>query len=135
MKTLEEIREYFSHDAYAVQTTGAEIIEARPGYGKVRLVLDERHINGAGHVMGGVYFTLADLASAVAINHDFDEELSVGMTGNIEFISSVTGGTIYAEAMVLKEGRKVSFSEIRVTDENGKLLAQTNMSSYKVKTR
>ena len=133
MKTLEEIKEYFSHDQYAMATTGAEILEASEGYSKVRLVIDERHINGAGYVMGGVYFTLADFASAVALNQEFDEKLYCALTGNIDYISSVQGGVLYAEARILKEGRKITFSEVNITDENGKLIARTNLSSYKVK--
>ncbi len=135
MKTLEEIREYFSHDKYATQATGAEILEVSEGYSKVRLVIQEKHINGAGYVMGGVYFTLADFASAVVLNQDFDDKLYVATTGNIDFISSVQSGVLYAEARVLKDGRKIVFSEINITDEKGKLIAHTNMSSYKVMER
>ena len=133
MKTLEEIKEYCSHDHYARATTGAEILETSEGYSKVRLVIDERHINGAGYVMGGVYFTLADFASAVALNQEFDEKLYCALTGNIDYISSVQGGVLYAEARILKEGRKITFSEVNITDENGKLIARTSLSSYKVK--
>ena len=32
MKSLEELREFFSHDRYATATTGIEILEARDGY-------------------------------------------------------------------------------------------------------
>ena len=135
MKTLEEIREYFSHDKYATQATGAEILEASEGYAKVRLVINEKHINGAGYVMGGVYFTLADFASAVALNQEFDDKLYCALTGNIDYISSVQDGVLYAEARILKEGRKITFSEVNITDEDGKLVARTNLSSYKVMER
>ncbi len=135
LKTLEEIREYFSHDKYATQATGAEILEASEGYARVRLVINEKHINGAGYVMGGVYFTLADFASAVALNQEFDDKLYCALTGNIDYISSVQDGVLYAEARILKEGRKITFSEVNITDEDGKLIARTNLSSYKVMER
>lgn len=45
MRTLEEVREFFKNDVYASGTTGIEIEDARPGYAKVTLKIDERHIN------------------------------------------------------------------------------------------
>ena len=44
MRTLEEVREFFKNDVYASGTTGIEIEDARPGYAKVTLKIDERHI-------------------------------------------------------------------------------------------
>ena len=85
--------------------------------------------------MGGVYFTLADFASAVALNQEFDDKLYCALTGNIDYISSVQDGVLYAEARILKEGRKITFSEVNITDEDGKLVARTGLSSYKVMDR
>ncbi|MBR5421155.1 MAG: PaaI family thioesterase [Lachnospiraceae bacterium] len=132
MKTIEEIREFFAQDRYACGLTGIYVEEAEPGYGKVSLKIEDKHLNGSGHVMGGVYFTLADLAAAVAANQNFDEVLSVGLTGQISFISSVTEGTIYAEARIVKDGRKILFCDVQVTNEEGKLLATSSMTSYKL---
>ena len=132
MKTIEEIREFFDNDKFACGLMGAYIEEVSPGYAKLSLKIEDKHLNGSGHVMGGVYYTLADLAAAVAVNQDFDKELCVGLNGQISHISSVTGGTLYAEANVLKNGRKVLFVDVRVTDEEGKLLTQSSMTSYKV---
>lgn len=67
MKTIEEIREFFSHDLYAYDT-GAYIEEVGDRYAKISLTLTERHRNAVGGVMGGVYFTIADFAFAVASN-------------------------------------------------------------------
>ena len=65
MKTIEEIREFFAKDRYACGLTGAFIEEVAPGYAKLSLKIEYKHLNGSGHVMGGVYYTLADLAAAV----------------------------------------------------------------------
>ena len=61
-------REIFSHDLYATESTGVKIEEAREGYARCSLTLTPLHRNAMGAVMGGVMFTLADLAFAIAAN-------------------------------------------------------------------
>ena len=70
MKSLAELREFFSHDRYATSTTGIEILEAQDGYAKVGLAVHEGHMNAGNRVMGAVYYTMADFAFAVASNPD-----------------------------------------------------------------
>ena len=70
MRSLEELREFFSHDRYATATTGIEILEAEDGYAKVGLAVHEGHMNAGNRVMGAVYYTMADFAFAVASNPD-----------------------------------------------------------------
>ena len=64
MRSLEELREFFSHDRYATATTGIEILEAEDGYAKVGLAVHEGHMNAGSRVMGAVYYTMADFAFA-----------------------------------------------------------------------
>lgn len=68
MKELDRIREQFAKDRYATETTGIEITEVGENFARVELELDERHYNALGNVMGGVLFTMADFAFAVATN-------------------------------------------------------------------
>ena len=70
MKSLAELREFFSRDRYATATTGIEILEAQDGYAKVGLAVHEGHMNAGNRVMGAVYYTMADFAFAVASNPD-----------------------------------------------------------------
>ena len=77
MQTLDEVRKFFQNDVYATGTTGIEIADARPGYAKVTLKIDERHINAVGRVMGAVYYTMADFAFAVATNYEYDKGATV----------------------------------------------------------
>ena len=55
MRSLEELREFFSHDRYATATTGIEILDAQDGYAKVGLAVHEGHMNAGSRVMGAVY--------------------------------------------------------------------------------
>ena len=99
MTDLNEIREYFSHDLYAADT-GAYIEDVGDRYAKVSLVLTERHRNAVGGIMGGVYFTLADFAFAVATNHENPNVVSLDST--INFLGIAKGKKIYAKAECVK---------------------------------
>ena len=47
---------------------------------------------------------------------------TVGVTVN--YLSAVIGQDCFAEGRVLKRGKEVIYSEVRVTNEDGKLCAQ-----------
>jgi acyl-coenzyme A thioesterase PaaI-like protein len=43
---------------------------------------------------------------------------------NVNYLSGAIGEDIYAEGRVLKRGKEIIYSDVRVTNEAGKLLAQ-----------
>lgn len=120
MKTIEEIREFFSHDLYAYDT-GAYIEKVGDRYAKISLTLTERHRNAVGGVMGGVYFTIADFAFAVASN--WQSPGTVSLDSDISFIGVPSTDKIYAETELVKDGRSVCTYIVRVNDGAGKPLA------------
>ncbi len=133
MKSLEEIRDFFQNDVYATGTTGIVIDEVSSGYAKVSLKVDGRHMNAGGRVMGAVYFTMADFAFAVANNVDTtDGPLTVTLSSQINFLSGARGDTLYAEARVLRDGRKTSFYNITVTDNLGTVIATVSSNGFKI---
>lgn len=120
---LEEARELFAHDIYASELTGAVIDEIGEDYAKCSLVIDDRHRNAYGGIMGGAIYTLADLAFAVASNFD-KEEATVSLSTSASFMSASKGKVLYAEARLIKNGRRNCFYEVRVTDDLGKDIAE-----------
>ncbi len=136
MRTLEEVKEFFQNDVYATGTTGIEILEARPGYAKVSLSIDERHMNAANRVMGAVYYTMADFAFAVAFavanNYDMEEAVTVTLSSQISFLSAAKGNRLFAEARVLKEGYGTTFYTVEVMDELGTQIAVVSSSGYRM---
>lgn len=133
MKSIEEIRQYFAGDIYATETTGIQILEVAEGYAKVGLKLDGRHLNAADRVMGAVFYTMADFAFAVANNTETtDGPLTVTLSSQINFLSGVRGKELYAEAKVLKEGRKTSFYSVEIRDELGTLVAAVSSNGYRI---
>ena len=116
-ESLEEAKRIFGNDYYASRLTGIEILAADVGYSKVSLKLRSEHNNALGHVMGGVYFTLADYAFAIASN--FKQSPTVTQTSQIVFLSPIKSDIIFAEAMCIRSGRNTCFYKIIITDESG----------------
>ena len=114
---LDEAVRIFGNDYYAAVLTGIEILDVDIGYSKVSLKLNKTHNNALGHVMGGVYFTVADYAFAIASN--FRQNPTVTQTSQIVFLSPIKGDTIFAEAMCIRSGRTTCFYKIIITDSTG----------------
>lgn len=116
MKTLEEVREIFSNDRFAVENY-AVIEEIGEKYAKCSVKLCSRHKNAMGGVMGGVHFMLADFTFAVASNLEKMEVVSIN--SNISFLNAVKGDVLYAEARCVKDGRTTCCYTVDVTDDKG----------------
>ena len=79
--------------------------------------------------MGGVYFTLADFAFAVATNRT---EQTVSLNANITFLSPAKGEELIATAHCIKDGRTTCFYEIDITDESGNMLVKVAINGFKL---
>ena len=130
MKTLEEIKNIFAEDRFANQN-GAVIEIAEEGYAKCTLMLDERHCNAAGGVMGGVSFMLADFAFAVAANHN--KMNTVTLSSSLTFLGVPRGKKLIAEANCVKDGRSTCCYRVEVKDEFGNAVAEVTMNGFHLK--
>ncbi len=119
----EALLERFRADRFATEVTGIEIVDVRPGYAKVRLAVEPRHHNAVGVVQGGVYFTLADFAFAVASNTR-DDETTLSIEGSMSFFKPVSAGTLYAEANLLARSRSLQSFDVPVTNEKNEIDAR-----------
>ncbi len=129
--TLEELKNFFGNDRFAMNTVGCKIVSAGNGKARVEIDIEERHYNGNNVVQGGVMFTLADFATAVAAN---SEEIAyVSADGNISYLSAGTGKKLIAEAEVIKKGKTLTFCEAVITDENGKKIAKAAFTMCRVR--
>lgn len=116
MSEIEEVREIFKNDRFATEM-GAQIDEIGDHSAKVSLIINEHHKNAMGGVMGGVYFTLADFAFAVASN--WQNPGVVGVNVDASFIGVPKSEKIFAQATLVKDGRTICTYKVDVTDENG----------------
>ena len=120
------LKEFFKRDRFAAEA-GCELLEVSEGY--ARMLVTPRHLNGGDVCQGGALFTLADLAFAAAVNSHL--QLTFSTTSNITFIRSVSEGYVYAEAHEIVNHHRMPFAEVRLTDEQGSLLAIFTSSGYR----
>lgn len=128
---IEKVREFFRNDRFATEN-GAVIdsLDEQSGEVRVSLTIDARHKNAMGAVMGGVYFTLADFAFAVATN--YESAGVVSLSSDISFIGQPKGERLIAAARPVKKGRTVSCYSITVTDELGNITAEVKTVGLRV---
>ncbi len=134
MASLEEAREIFSRDRYATELSGIEIDQIKKDYAKCSMVLTEKHRNAYGGIMGGAIYTLADFAFAVASNYDKDCA-TVSLVGQANFLSATAGSKLFAEARLIKDGKRNSFFEVYVTDDLEKTIAVVSFTGAHVPFR
>ncbi|TKB24281.1 PaaI family thioesterase [Desulfopila sp. IMCC35006] len=124
----ETARAFFANDRFAA-LAGIEIVEARRGYCRARMEIDEKHLNAAGVVQGGALFTLADLAFAVASNSH--GQLALAINVSISFLTSKTSGTLYATATEVGDPKRIGAYDVLVTDERDEIVARFNGLVYR----
>ena len=93
------------------------------------MLITPDHLNGGGICQGGALFTLADLAFAAAVNSHL--VLTFSTSSNITYVRSIAEGYVYAEAREIVNHRRMPFAEVRLTDEEGHLLAIFTSSGYR----
>lgn len=128
MKTIEEVRKLFANDRFATEN-GAVIDEIGEHYAKCSMQIEAKHRNAMGAVMGGVYFTLADFAFAVAAN--WENIGTVSLSSNITYLGGAKGNRLTAEAVCEKEGRTTNYYRINVADDLGNLVAAVTTTGYR----
>lgn len=124
--TLEQARAHFYRDKYAVELTGVVIDEVGHRCAKCHLDIDERHYAAHHHVMGGVVYTLADFAFAVAANHEGN--FTVTVSSNIIYMDQPRDNRLNANCYCIKAGRKMSYFEVEITDGGGRPVASVTVT-------
>lgn len=127
-RSLEEIREFFSGDKFATKLTGIEIEKAEEGYSLCTLELNDDHKNLFGDVMGGVLFTLADFAFAVASNKP--DRYTATLTSEIRYLTKAKGDRLIAECKVVRDGSKTCFADVVVSDNLDREVARVTVSGF-----
>ncbi len=128
-KSLDEAREFFEGDRFA-RTSGMEIDLLTDEECVCSVALTDQHRNAAGRVMGGVLFTLADFAFAVAANNR--TRITVAQQADIHFLNNTRGSKLFARATCIKDGRNTCVYNIDITDDLGCEIAQFTGSGFKI---
>ena len=109
---------------------GIQLTEVREGYAKAEMTVGPGHINGANVCQGGAIFTLADLAFAAVCNSH--GTLTLGIANTIDYLASARlGDHLIAEATETVNHPKMPQSIIRVTNQDGTLIATSTGRAYR----
>jgi len=112
-RRLNALRDRIAADPFA-RRLGIETLELRPGWSRMRLVLDPAMMNFHGMAHGGVVFALADAAFAAASNSRGEPAVALAMS--IQFLDAARAGDILtAEAREERLGRRAAFYGMTVT--------------------
>ncbi len=114
-------QQVFADDRYATALTGASVDLVEPGRACCSLTVQPFHRNAMGGVMGGVLFTLADLAFAAGANAGLlDEGMSLGwvsLGSEIHYLAQPKGSRLLAEAQCVRQGHTSCVYTINIHDE------------------
>ena len=106
--------------------------ELSPGYAKVVMKLRPEHLNFNGMIFGGIVMAVADQAFAYASNSLAHPSIASQL--NINFISGAgVDDELTAECRVVRSGKRVGVSEIKVTNQEGKLMAQATGTTIPIR--
>lgn len=127
---MEKLKKFFrDRDRYA-KHSGIELLEMGEGYSKTQMKIEDNHLNGVDTVHGGAIFTLADFAFAAACNSY--GTIAVALQVNISFLQAATvGNTLTAEATEVSKHPKIRLYSIKITNENGDLVATFQGTAYR----
>ena len=125
---LEEIEKKLRKDGYAA-LLGVELLSVGEGTARVRMTVEDRHRNFLGYVHGGAIFSLADQAFAAASNSHNRQSLAINMA--VSFLAAARGPVLYAEAVEESLNPKLATYTMRVTEENGTLVALIQGTVYR----
>lgn len=128
---LSATNERFAKDRFAVDSVGAHITAVSEGYARCEMTIRPEHCNAIGIPMGGVLFTLADFAFAVAANQD--GKTVVTQAAQITFLTPATTAKLIAEAKIIRDGSQTSFYKIRITDAEGTEIAFATANGYRIR--
>jgi uncharacterized protein (TIGR00369 family) len=93
---------------------------------RIRLPFDKKLSNDGRVFHGGAIASLMDTAGAAAVwaGHDFDKGAKAATVNMaINYLGAAYESDLIAEAKCVKRGKELAFSEIRITDANGKPVA------------
>ena len=116
----ERIAAFFERDCFA-RENGIRVVEVRLGFARTEMTVEPRHLNSVGILQGGALFTLADLAFAGASNSH--GVVAVACQADMTFFKAVQTGKLTATAEEIARTRRLSTCLIRVTDDDGELVA------------
>ena len=126
---MNRIEEIFRNDRL-IQDFGMKLIEAREGYAKVSVAVEDRFLNAHKIGHGVLLFAAADAAFALSVNAVTDS-LSIQWSLNV-IRAAMPGETVIGESQIIHKGRKMMVCDLTVTAGDGRMLAKGQATALPV---
>jgi acyl-CoA thioesterase len=126
---MDRVEEIFRADRL-IQHFGMKLVEAREGYAKVSVSVEERFLNAHNIGHGVLLFAAADAAFALSVNAVVD---AVGVQWSLNILRAAKPGeTVFGESRILHKGRQSMVCELTVTAGDGRVLAKGQSTALPV---
>jgi acyl-CoA thioesterase len=129
MTPEEIVFQMYRNDAFS-RWLGIEILEVKPGYCKLKMVLRSEMTNGFRIAHGGITYSFADSALAFASNgrgiHAVSIETSIAHTRPVQ-----PGDELFAVAFEKSHTRRFGIYDIEVHNQRGELVALFKGTIYR----
>ncbi|PWR74683.1 PaaI family thioesterase [Methanospirillum lacunae] len=129
---MDDATTFLNADPFSKQL-GIRLISSSPGKSTLHLDISENHLNSHGTVHGGVIFSLADVAFAVASNTSGIP--AVAINTSITYMKAASSGTLIAEANEFSSNPKLGSYVVEVYDQNREKIAVFQGLAYRKSPR
>ncbi|CAL1147083.1 unnamed protein product [Cladocopium goreaui] len=103
---------------------GMECVKVEDGHVECKVLVTEAMQNSYGTMHGGCTATIVDVLGTMALLTKDSQRPGVSVEMSQSFLAPAKGGeVVFATGVVTKYGRALGFTEVRLTDVHGKLLA------------
>lgn len=135
--TAQEINTTQIVDGQMARHLGIEMVEVGSDFMTASMPVDHRTIQRIGILHGGASLALAETVGSIAASYCIDRETSfiVGQEINANHIRSVREGFVYAKATPFHLGRTSHVWDIRITNEEEKLVCVSRFTVAVLKKR
>ena len=124
------IQELLNRTDRFAANAGCKITEVDAQHAVAEMKVTAEHLNGGKVCQGGALFTLADLAIAALMNSQ--GQLTFGISNSIIYVSSAKEGDLLrAEAVSIADHHKIPSVEVRVTNQEGKIICHVTGMGYR----
>jgi len=126
---FQRLKRFFNSRDRLCQCLGIEVTDIGHGTASTRMVIEEKHLNGADVVQGGAIFTLADLAFGAACNSHGN--LALGVNMSIAYTKPGLSGSLTAQARETAASGPLSTYVVEVKDDSGETIATFQGTAYR----
>lgn len=123
------IKDFLTEGDMMAKNEGVKLIEVTPEYAITELTVEKRHLNAGGVCHGAAIFLLADFALAAVSNTSGNVTFAISNTITYHK-SALLGDVITARAELAASHPKLPYCIIKVTNQNGDLIATCTGTCY-----